>query len=411
MKIIHLNQSDFGGGAAIAARRHVEAMRRIGIDAAMLVADKRTDRDYILPYKDLAHTRLVAESKVLTQLNRMPIRSWKPYATWSHAKWGLDIASDCRVREADVIVLHWINWSMLSLRGIRRILELGKPTVWFMHDMWPITGGCHYSFSCVGYQDSCGRCPLLNVPEPKDNDPSHTQLKHKVAEWSTFDNLKVLAPSQWLINCAKLSKVFGNMRADVCRNVIDTEVFKPINKNFARECLNLPRDKKLILFGAADVTSPYKGWEILHDALSGLSGRGVEAVVFGSSVGASIPLGIKVHSVGRLSDDSSLMLLYNACDMFVSPSLADNFPNVILEAMSCGLPCVGLPNGGVPEMIQNGITGYVAASSDAAALRESIEKMLDESDADAFGNRARQWVRNDASYDIMPQLISKFIEK
>lgn len=403
-KILHLNLSDKAGGAAIAAFRHNEALNLIGYDSKMLVINKNSKsksvlqpggRSSIIKFKSLLYSTL--STRILKHFN--------PYAVFSKPIKGFNLQNEPAVKEADIIVLHWLGNNMLSIKGIEQILKLGKPVIWFMHDMWPMTGGCHYSLSCNRYETQCHNCPMLynRSGSPKEKDISYHLLKTKIKRWSQYANLHVMTPSQWLADCAAKSAVFKNHKISVLRNVIDTNTFKPIDKKVSREALNLPLDKKLILFGAESISSPYKGWEYLKKALNDMHDDNVECVVFGNSDDTSISLDspIKINYVGRFNDDLSLVMLYNACDLFVTPSIADNYPNVILESMACGLPCVGFNLGGIPEMIQHKITGYISPELSHQGLLNGINWTLHNSDSKLLSNNAREWVINNSSYQSL----------
>lgn len=139
--------------------------------------------------------------------------------------------------------------------------------------------------------------------------------------------------------------------------------------------------------------------------------KNVECVVFGgkSLNDDALQSDIKIHYVGRLSDEYSLALLYNACDYFVTSSIADNFPNVILEAMACGLICVGFNIGGIPEMIQDGVTGFISKEISVEGLGAAIHRAMTHENLSAFADNARKWVLENASFRIAEKQISQII--
>lgn len=377
MKVLHINSTDRGGGAAIAAYRHHEAMRRAGIDSRMLVQSKLGNDSYVLAYQ------INPVIKFLKLVSRKLFLIFKPYyATWGWNHYGFDFSNDKEVRDADVIILHWINDYTLSIRSIERILKTGKPVYWFMHDMWPITGGCHHALDCEKFKMHCEACPMANNRRgtSKNHDLSWAQFEEKLRRLSPYDNLHFLTPSRWLADRVRESALFGNHSVKVVRNVLDTDVFKPRNKEEARKRLGLPLEKKLILFGADNLKSPYKGWPLLRDALTEPI-DGSEAVVYGVVPdGINDQIGIKMHSMGHIGDIDKLVDLYSACDVFVTPSLADNYPNVLIEAMACGLPCVGTNVGGIPEIISNGKTGILTFPNNPELLRCAINTVLTNTD-------------------------------
>lgn len=396
MKIVHINTYDSGGGAAIAARRHCEAMRIAGFDARMIVASQSNKG---VPWiSDMGRSGKI-KYLFTSRVDLWRQRSSSPFATWSTASAGLDISAHPWLREADIIVLHWINEGMLSVKGVERLLRLGKPVYWYLHDMWPMTGGCHYALGCEKFCSQCGFCPMLfnRQGSHSDSDLSAGTFKKKIRRWSGYDNLHILAPSSWLADCARRSALFRYRPVNVLVNPLNTGLFKPLDKGMARKAFNLPAERKLILFGAASPHSPYKGWQFLQDALGHIDPAEAQCVVFGNSENQKFETGrMALHSVGRLSDPWALMLLYSACDVFVSPSQADNYPNVLVEAMACGLPCVGFNIGGIPEIIRDGSSGVIASEVTGEALAAAIGKALE--NASELSRNARAQIESTNSY-------------
>lgn len=404
MKILHINFTDKGGGAAIAAYRHHEAMCRSDIDSKMIVQTKFSDDSNVVAHKikPIVYFLKRVFGKVFQILNPY-------YATWSWNKYGFDFSQDKEVQEADIIILHWINSYTLSLKSIEKILKTGKPVYWFMHDMWPITGGCHHALDCSKYTTHCHACPMTNNRRgtSKKKDLSWKQFEEKLRRLSPYRNLHFLAPSKWLADKVKLSSLFGDHKVEVVRNVLDTHIFIPRNKSDARKRLGLPGDKKLILFGADNLNSPYKGWNLLKKALRQPI-DGAEVVVYGiipSDIQSEI--GLKIHAMGHLNNTDELVDLYSACDVFVTPSLADNYPNVLIEALSCGLPCIGTDVGGIPEIIQYDFQGRIVGSS-PYEIQLAIEEVLK---TEEITNREKRHISIEEANSYKYGLISFLNEK
>lgn len=378
MKILHISTNDLaGGGAGKAALRLHRVMLDVGIDSRMLVLNKRTKGDERIEAVGNARlTRCRAIAHVLDERVRM--YRYRPYAAFSLASSGFDLSDRLCVLEADVIYLHWVNRGMLSLSGIERILRLGKPVYWVLHDMWPFTGGCHYSFDCGRYVSICGDCCMLGKHRSSD-DISHKEHSLKKRHWAAYGNLHIITPSTWLADCARRSSLFGRLEVTAIPNTIDTRLYSPKGKNWCREKFGLGKDAKVILFGAHSATSnPYKGWTYMQQALEAIKDTGVEAVVLGAKLDAEVAsrFPIPMRCVGVLSDENDLAALYSAADVYVSPSLADNFPNTIVESMACGTPVVGFNVGGIPDLIKHKENGYLAAYKSAEDLACGIKWVL-----------------------------------
>lgn len=373
MRVLHINHSDSGGGASIAAYRHHEAMRKIGIDSKMLVIKKTSDDRDVIQHNS---------SKIVTLARKIYHRIFNAkfnfYGTWTYNGLGYDLFNEKCVQEADVIYLHWINFYTLSISSLESILKLGKPVYWFLHDMWPLTGGCHYSLECIKYQDICLKCPLMykRKGSRKEHDLSNIQFIEKKKKLTKYPNLHFLTPSRWLMERVKESALFKNHSVEISRNVIDTDKFFIRDRVESRRRLGLPLEKKLILFGSDNISSPYKGWSILKNALSEPL-ENVECVMYGScDWNVQSEVAVKVHSLGKISDMDILIDIYNACNLFVTPSLADNYPNVIVEAMACGIPVVASNIGGIPDLVKNGKNGLLVEILDGYHFRNAIEDII-----------------------------------
>lgn len=402
MKIVHINYSDSEGGAAIAALRHCEAMRKAGIDSYMLVLNKKR-KNPLYVYSIFKNKRKEkVNTFILVKMMQVFSNFFQTITTFSFPLHTISISKNALIKEADIIYLHWVAGSMLSTKEIENILKLGKPVRWYMHDMNPLTGGCHHAFECTKYQTECKKCPLIKK-QISALDICSYQFKQRIKRWSKYKNLEAYAPSTWLGDCIRKSSIWKGHNITVFPNVIDTDKFHPEDKNSAKKILNINTSKKTILFGAADINNPYKGWTYMREALNQLNPENYEAIIFGEeNSNIKKDLAIKTYFTGYLHDEISLILIYNAADVFVSSSLAENYPNVIMEAMACGTPCVGFNIGGIPDQIRHKSNGYLAKSKDANDLANGI-KYVCESNSEQYSQmqkNARDFVCNTASFNL-----------
>lgn len=302
------------------------------------------------------------------------------FGLFSYPLLGTNVAKLAQVQEADVIYLHWVLMGFMNLNHIEQLAKLGKPIVVIMHDMWYLTGGCHYSFDCDKYKNKCHNCQVFQGE--KDRDLSTRGFEHKMKFFKKYNNLHFVSPSKWLYECAQESALTKDKPLYHIPNVLDRSRFKPVDKKVAKEILNIGQEEKVILFGAVSVTSPYKGWSYLKSALQSLYQQehpeNTTVVVFGSSnnqaMADSIPF--KTRFLGRLHDEYTVALAYNAADVFVAPSLADNLPYTIFESLGCGTPVVAFHTGGIPDLIQHRINGYLARYKDSEDIAEGIQYCL-----------------------------------
>jgi glycosyltransferase involved in cell wall biosynthesis len=309
-------------------------------------------------------------------------KNHKEFGLFSYPVLGSDISQLAEIQEADVIYIHWALYGFLNYNSLEKIAKLNKPVIIVMHDMWNITGGCHYSFTCDKYKTGCGNCQM--IPGNKENDLSLKGVKKKMKLYDKYNNFYFVSPSMWLYNCAKEALLTKSNPIFYIPNVLDNTLFKPFDKATAKQILNIGITETVIAFGAVSVNSPYKGWPYLQKALELLKQdenyKDIMVLIFGSvynkEIAASIPF--KTKFMGFLADEYSTMLVYNAADVFIVPSLADNQPTTVQESLSCGTPVVGFNTGGIPDMIQHKENGYLAKYKDAADVCNGVKYCLEQ---------------------------------
>ena len=398
MRILIVNTSEKTGGAAVAANRLTAALNNNGMKAKMLVRDKQTDALTVcrLPPSWRQQWHFLWERLVIWMHLRL---------RYSHvfdidiANTGTDITQLPEFQEADIIHLHWVNQGMLSLKDIRRILNSGKPVVWTMHDIWPATAICHLTLDCRRFEQQCGNCRLLpGGGSAHDLSARIWQKKHDMLQ---AKRITYVTCSQWLAAEASKSSLLKGQRIVSIPNPIDTHTYHPTDKLAARQLLGLPAEGDIILFVSQRADNPYKGMQYLVEACRLLAGRHKEefsntcvAIMGGHAEEVAGLLPFPTHALGYINDEKRIALAYNAANVFVLPSLSENLPNTIMEAMACGVPCVGFSVGGIPEEIDHRQTGYVAAYRNADDLACGLHYVLHEADyhrlcANCIGKVAR----------------------
>lgn len=390
MRVLIVSTYDIQGGAAIAASRLQHALREIGCDASMVVRTKRSNDPRVLQVRSDWENKLhfYRERGVIFLHNRL---SKKYLFDVSIANTGVHITDLPEFQTADVIHLHWINQGMLSLNEMGHILASGKKVVWTLHDMWSFTGICHHAAGCRHFETGCGNCPYLASPSPKDL--SFKAFREKQAIYAN-GKITFVACSEWLKELAKKSPLTRGHEVVSIPNPMDTGLYFPGDKRALREKMRLPHDKRIALFAAAKASDPRKGVEYLIRA-SEILAREQNDLLFliagvnGDDIARRLPLPAK--NMGYVAPDR-MAELYSAADVYITPSLHENLPNTIMEAMACGTPCVGFHTGGIPEMIDHGINGYVAEYRNVEDLARGIASVLYEEDGKELSRRAREKV-------------------
>ena len=387
MRVLIVNTSERTGGAAVAANRLMKALINHGVKAKMLVRDKETDSLTVigLPKSPMLHWHFLWERLVVFIRSRF---SRKHLFEIDLANTGSDITRLPEFQEADVIHLHWINQGMLSLGGIQKILRSGKPVVWTMHDIWPATAICHLTLGCRSFTSACKSCRLL--PGGSRLAQSVWRKKQRLME---DENIYFVACSHWLEQEAKSSALLKGHKITSIPNPIDTHIYNNrCNKQEARQRLGLPADKKLILFVSQRVTNRNKGMDYLMEACDMLKDLPQLGVVILGGHAEEVTTQLPTFPLGYVNDEHRIVDVYNAVDVFVLPSLSENLPNTIMEAMACGVPCVGFRVGGIPEEIDHKQNGYVADYRSAEDLARGIRWILTEADYESLSQHAVQKV-------------------
>ena len=283
-----------------------------------------------------------------------------------------DITEHPFYKEADVIHMHWVTAHFVDYSFFAKAK---KPIVWTLHDCNPFTGGCHYAGDCTKYENNCNHCPQLEGTI--NTDYARVELHKKLEAFRHINKKKfaIASPSNWLMGLSKSSKLFHDVPHHLVPYGIDGNIYQLKDKEACKKKLGLPTDKKVILFLAFRVYSIRKGYDLLVEAINSIN-KDEYAIC---TVGITKPdtsefSGIEVHQLGYTDNEVLLSEIYNAADMFVIPSLADNLPNTVLESLMCGTPVIAFPVGGIPDMVQHGENGLLCRDITADALAESINE-------------------------------------
>lgn len=271
----------------------------------------------------------------------------------------------------DIIHIHNLHGYYIHLDILfNYIKEENKPVIWTLHDCWPFTGHCSYfnRAECLRWQVGCYDCPLKNFyPASWFLDNSKNNYLKKEAVFSNVNSLILVTPSQWL-SCYLSKSFLKKYPRKIIYNGVDIKRFKPYDPSIIKNRLGI-MDEYIIL-GVANVWSNRKG---LDDFMRLRMIMGPEFVIIliglSSKQIKSLPGGILGFS--RTENIEELSAFYSAADIFVNPTLVDNFPTVNLESLACGTPVVTYDTGGSPESIDSE-TGRVVPKGNVSALKEAI---------------------------------------
>lgn len=409
MRILHCNTHDTAGGAAIAARRIHHALLVAGLDSRLFVREAQSGDPTILNRKVSIPRRLwtkVANKLELLVRNHLYAQPQTAgYCTFNVLPWGgaavlPDVAQS-------ITHLHWIADRFILPDAIANIQT---PIVWTLHDRNPLTGGCHVLQGCVRYRGKCGQCPQLGSTKQRDLSRWNWLCKRNALR---DKYMHIICPSNRLAEETRQSGLLGSFPVRVIPNCVPTDIYRPLNKRLCRSLLNLPNDgRPVLLYGAMSATSDHnKGYDLLKAALEQTHRSSYCCLIFG----ACALLGEQNENIiwlGRLNDDISLALAYNAADVFICPSREENLPNTVMESLASGTPVVGFDIGGLSDMITHGEHGFLAAPYDTSNLAHYIQILLADSTlCQRMGRAAREKAERCYAPDVVARQYMNVYEK
>ncbi|MEQ8208206.1 MAG: glycosyltransferase [Lacipirellulaceae bacterium] len=408
MRIDHINTLATGGAAVAAMRLH-ESLCAAGVESRFWYRPPRRDR------KRGANLQKLAASEELRWTKPEP-SFWGRLKSRVRYRWqrinlkrslkgrphGLEIFTlpnqaettpvDFDARGTDVIHLHWIA-NFVDYESFFASIDDQTPIVWTLHDMNPLTGGCHHADACEEYKQSCSVCPQMGPAALPRLVPEAWKTK---VDSLAGKNLHLVAPSRWMEQCARASSI--GQQANSIQTIphgLDLEVFKPSEKHSAKQRLGIPTDEPTIGCGAASLRNPRKGFQDLLAAVAKVKHEGpIHLIAFGNATkDVALPTGVQLHPLGVIESTTQLAKAYSAMDVFAQPSRAESFGLVSVEAMACGVPVVAYDTTAVPEYVLPGQTGLLSQLGDVAGLADDLQWMLDNQEArQRMSQAARQFV-------------------
>ena len=373
MHVTLLNLMDAQGGAARSAYRLMLGLQAIGQPVKYFVGQQSVPNPDIVTYQPDGSPQALLNRHNKIQESQ---KAFDVYAAtrdpnmeiFTYPSTDGDLSFFDQLPKADVYNPHWIA-GFLDYPLFFNPERTTTPVVWTLHDQGPFTGGCHYDELCGRFTDACGACPLLGSDDPNDLSAKNFQIKKDaLAQWPDH-MMHIVSPSRWLAEEARKSALFGRFDVSCIPYGIETDVFRPYDQATCREEIGLPQDAKIILFVANHLKLRRKGFQNLMNALS-LYPNPEELMLLG--VGASheeeLSMPFRLAQADYVDNDSTMAKLYSAADVTAIPSFQDNLPNTMLESMACGTPVVAFDVGGIPDLVKDGETGFLARSEKVVDL-------------------------------------------
>ena len=340
------------GGAAIAARRLHLALCRAGVKSVLHFGAGETVDSTMIP---------AFQNRTFFWRNAVALaNSWRGRR---QAKGGF-VTSPRWIRKTPiqsfgdlpkVINLHWVaRW--LDLPSFFGSLPAGTPVVWSLHDLIPITGGCHYPGECDHFTRQCGNCPQQRKPGPHDDTYKFFRIKERCYSGK---NLHLIGNSEWTTSQIRRSGLAKHaISIQTIHYGLDVEKYKPVDKLCARRALGISDDRFVVGFACSDFSEERKGAALLLEALKILSAQENLLLTFGTGKWPSAS-GIETMQLGTLNSPQLQCLFYSALDVFAMPSRVETFGNVALEAMACETPVIAYAAGGLTDVVVDRETGLL----------------------------------------------------
>lgn len=367
MKILHLVSGRLNSGAARGAVNLHRALLQAGVISTVLSNDPEADEAGVLSISNGAIGRM--GDRFRRKTDRLPLLAYprRLRRLFSCGLVGFDFRDTEAFNSADVIHLHWVAGGLLNVRHLARIK---KPVVWSLRDMWPFTGGCHYSLDCRGFETACGKCPQLRSGVDKDLSRYLSNRKRRFMP----ERLTAVGISSWLTAAAMRSSAMAGVDVRTIPNGIEIADYYPESRQLARQTLGLPAGKIVVAAGAQHMTDFYKGSHQLVAALNLLDPEIYHVVLFGNGcreIADVIRPGST--SLGFVTSPGDLRTIYSAADVFVAPSTMEAFGKMLVEAMACETPVVCFDATGPGDIVDHKINGFKATPFLPESFAEGIE--------------------------------------
>lgn len=360
MNILQINTTDTRGGAAKVVYNLKKELEKLGYQTNMMVGRK---------YSSDSNVHILNDLQSFSGKVRRKLAYWLAN--------DIDVFSSDHIlkakefKAADIVHCHNLHSNYFNLNTLQKIAKL-KPVVWTFHDMWPITAHCAHAFHGKE-QNGFFQCPNLEIYPPIawHNEKYLEAKKAKIYNNSDFH---IVAPSHWLREKINQSLLRGKP-ISVIYNGINTRIFQPHDKTGVRKKLALPADKKIILSVIKQGQSnPWKGADYVAKVIEQFEDKKeILFICFGGNANSN---GGNIINIPYTKDQAELAEYYSAADLLLYPSIADNCPLVVLEAMACGLPIVAFKTGGIPELVQHKKTGYIAKYKNTADLIAGVSYLM-----------------------------------
>ncbi|OSQ41792.1 glycosyltransferase [Thalassospira sp. MCCC 1A01428] len=361
IKILHVSGADIYSGAGRGAYWLHKALITEGIESIFTSPGNINNNE----------NEIFINPELLTRKSRIEKLRLLPYAPrkrdlFSTGRYGINLLRLIEKENPDIVHLHWINNSMISINDIKKI---NTPIVWTVRDMWPFTGGCHYSLNCSNYITGCGNCRILRAPKTNDISSQIYEKKNEITH-----KIHYVFISKWLEKEAKKTNIIKRGKSThYIANSVNIKLFPYLEKNKARKTLKIESDRKIVLCGAINQNAIYKGYIHIKKISKIKKKLGIQLYSFGEVPNEQ---GIFDYNFGKIRNDEELSKIYAMADCYLMPSTQEAFGKTAVEAISSGTPVIAFDDTGLEDIVEHKFNGYLAQNNSTTSLINGIEWVL-----------------------------------
>lgn len=380
--------NDLRGGAAVVSYRLMNALCNMGVDARMVVVHKESSN----PRVDSIGNGLRVQAPFLAEHIDIYLHNGcrrDDVFKVSTGRFGYSVEDHPWVRDADAVIINWVNQGMMSLKSIGKLCRRGIPVAWTMHDMWNMTGVCHHAGDCERYKrgDRCGNCPFLDGGRHAKDLSTKVQAEKAKLYEGDGRKIKFVAVSNWLADCARSSQLLDAADLHVIPNAFPLQEFMT-QPRLTRARLRLPQDGKLIVMGAARLDDPIKGLPLAVEALNIVAEKepGTHAVFFGDLRDTNALDGLRLpHThLGKITEPGVLSSLYAHASAVLSTSRYETLPGTLIEGISAGAMAVTTGHGGQTDIVAEGENGFICDDTPEAVAEGLLKALRSDVDREAL---------------------------
>ncbi|MEO8764195.1 MAG: glycosyltransferase [Ginsengibacter sp.] len=375
MRIAFINTLDTSGGAAVVTQRLMKKLAEVYSTENLLLVKKK--KGHTPDARQLLNSQIeIIAEKIIERTTRPLGLLYQSFPFSSRS-----ILKNIRAFKPDVINLHNTHGGYFATPLLQELSAIA-PIVWTLHDMWSFTANASHTFGNMSWKYLKNDAVLKKIPPAIGINTGGWLLRQKKKLYEVSD-LTLVTPSRWLQELAVQSPVFEGKKIHQIYNGIDNKVFRKKDKLLSRSKLKLKDNCKTLMFSShfLDKNNPWKGGMDLLEILARINSKTPEKInILILGEGNPGDLGgfqnFNVFYQGYVIEEEIMVDCLNAADLFIYPTRADTLPNVLIEAIACGTPCITFDIGGNSEIIRNGYNGIIIPPYDFDAFAEDAIGLL-----------------------------------